>query len=111
MRRGTTPTVEITVANEDGTPCDLTGQELHVTFRSAGPPGSRACITKRESELSAVFDGTATVLSITLTQAETLSFATGAKVRVQVRNKDGLVAQASDIAELTAEEILLEGEI
>lgn len=111
MRRGTTPTVTLTVTNADGSACDLRGQELHVTFKSDSGGMRRVEFTKREDEVDVSFDGTASTIEITLTQAETLRFATGRKVRVQLRCKGAGIAQATDIAEFMAEEILLEGQI
>jgi hypothetical protein len=32
MRRGTTPTVTLTVRSSDGGPCDLTDADIYVTF-------------------------------------------------------------------------------
>lgn len=111
MRRGTTPTVTLTVTNEDGTPIDLTGQEVHVTFQESGRDG--VTFTKRETDegVAVSVDGDASIVEVTLTQAETLRFRTGRKVRVQVRCKDLDVAIATDIGQFDAEEILLDGEI
>lgn len=111
MRRGTTPTVEITVTNDDGTPLDLTNADIHITF--AEKSGRNHQITKRESDdmVSVEFDGAATVISVFLTQEETLSFHEGRKVRVQVRSVEAGIALATDIGEFSADEILLEGVI
>lgn len=106
MRRGTTPTITLTVSNEDGSPCDLTTQEVYVTFDD----GQRQ-FTKRENEVSMAFDGKETTIGITLTQAETLRFKVGKRVRVQVRCKAMGIAQATTIDSFDPEEILLEGEI
>ena len=107
MRRGTTPTVKLTITSPSGEPCDLTDCEIHVTFEGAGKQ-----IVKRESDISVMTEGGATVLGVDLTQEETLSFPEGRKVRVQVRAKDGSGrAIASSIAEFMADEILEEGVI
>lgn len=110
MRRGTTPTITLTVTNSDGSPCDLTGQEIHVTFESGGCRGRK--LIKSGDDLAVSLDGGATVIDVTLTQAETLSFREGGSVRVQVRCIDPSgKAQATDIASFTAGEILEKGEI
>lgn len=108
MRRGTTPTVTLTVTNEDETPLDLTGKELHVTFDDG-----RRQLTKRETDdgVTVEVDGDATIVEIALTQEETLMWREGGTVRVQVRVKGGGSAAATDIASFQAEEILLEGVI
>ena len=107
MRRGTTPTVTLSITNTDGSPCDLSGQELHVTFESGGKQ-----LLKTEEDMTVTVGDTATTLSIPLTQAETLSFRECMKVRVQLRCKaPGGKAQATDIGSFTADEILEEGEI
>ena len=107
MRRGTTPTVTLTVTNEDGTPCDLTGAELFVTFQEQGCAGRE--LTK--TDVDAVVDGDATVITLTLSQEDTLAFREGYKVRVQVRAKKDGKALASTIASFGADEILMDGEI
>ena len=109
MRRGTTPTITLTVTNSDGSACDLTGQDIYVTFKEVG---GKVLLTKETEELDVSTQEKATIIGITLTQAETLAFHAGRKVRVQVRAKDALgVAQATDIEAVTVGEILLEGEI
>ena len=111
MRRGTTPTITLTVTNDDKTPLDLTNDEVYVTFQETGSNGRT--FTKRETDEGVVIttDGDASVVAITLTQAETLQFRSGRNVRVQVRAKDSGVAIATDIGQFSAEEILLDGEI
>ena len=110
MRRGTTPTVVLTVTNEDGSALDLTGADLHVTLQEQGSGGHE--LTKTGEDVSAAVDGKATVLTVSLTQAETLAFHEGRKVRAQLRAKTANgKAVASTIAAFDAEEILLEGEI
>ena len=107
MRRGTTPTVTLSVTNTDGSPCDLSGQEIHVAFES----GSKKLI-KTEDDMTVTVGDTATTLSIPLSQAETLSFREGKTVRVQLRCKSATgKAQATNIGSFTADEILEEGEI
>lgn len=111
MRRGTTPTITLTVTNEDGSDCDLTSHEVYITFKEQRPSG--AFFTKRETDegVSIAHEGTASVISIFLTQRETLGFKEGSTVRVQVRCKALGIATATDIETFAAEEILLEGEI
>lgn len=110
MRRGTTPTVKLTVTNSDGTPCDLTGHELYITFKEMGATHE---ITKRETDegVDVAVDGKSTVISVFLTQAETLTFTAGKKVRVQLRCKALGIAQATTIEQFDAEEILHDGVI
>ena len=111
MRRGTTPTVRLSVSNKDGSDCDLTGYDLHVTFEEDSYDG--VTITKRESDegVTVSHEGKKTIVSVKLTQAETLSFSVGNTVKAQVRAKHANTAIASGIAAFKAEEILLEGEI
>jgi len=111
MRRGTTPTVVLTVTNDDGSDIDLTDEEVYVTFKEKGPDG--AMLTKRETDegVEVTHEAPASQVAITLTQAETLAFKAGRQVRVQVRSTDGRVAIATDIGAFQAEEILLDGEI
>ena len=108
MRRGTTPTVVLTITNEDGTNCDLTSADNYVTFSEVG---SDYEITKSGEDIAATVSGKATVISITLTQTETLGFSENRSVRVQVRSKIGGNVTASEIATFNVGEILLEGEI
>ena len=111
MRRGTTPTVTLTVTNDDGSDCDLTGHELYITFKEQRTNGS--FFTKRETDegVTVAHSGKATVISVFLTQKETLSFKEGSVVRVQIRCKALGIATATDIEKFNADEILLEGEI
>lgn len=111
MRRGTTPTIVLTVTDADGQGLDLTGQDVYVTFRERG--GAGAALTKREHDegVEVGYGGDPSAVAVTLTQADTLRFRAGQKVRVQIRCKYFGVAQATDIAEFDAEEILLDGEI
>ena len=109
MRRGTTPTITLTMTNDDGTPCDLTEHEVHVTFEEKGDYGYQ--LDKTGEELTVSTSDGATVIEVSLTQAETLRFKTNSTIRAQVRAiKDGNAA-ASEIAEFPVAEILLEGEI
>ena len=111
MRRGTTPTVTLRVTNSDGSDCDLTGNELYVTFKEEGSKGSK--FTKRETDegVSVAHEGKATVISVALTQKETLGFSTNSTIAVQLRCKALGIAQATTIETFKAEEILQDGEI
>jgi hypothetical protein len=115
VRRGTTPTVTLTVTNTNETDCDLTNSELYITFQEK--PKSQATkpynLTKRETDdsVSITHEGLSTIIEVTLSQEETLAFSTGSMIRVQLRCKELGVAQATDIKEFKAEEILLDGEI
>ena len=109
MRRGTTPTVTLTITNEDGSACDLTTQDVYVTFEELG---SKLEITKESEDVDMSTSENATIIDVFLTQEETLKFHAGRKVRVQVRAKDAHgAAVATDIKSFNVGEILLEGEI
>lgn len=108
MRRGTTPTLTITLTNADGTACDLTTAENYVTFSEVGTSYE---FTKENEDLAISTSGLATVIGVTLTQEETLGFKANHVVQVQVRSKIGDVAIASEVAKFNVGEILLEGEI
>ena len=109
MRRGTTPTIQLTVSNEDGSLCDITQDDVYVTFVESGENG--VTFTKREDEIDMEVVGNDTVVSITFSQEETLSFQQRHRVRVQLRSKHGNKAIATDITGFKVEEILLDGEI
>lgn len=109
MRRGTTPTITLTITNDDGSPCDLTQHDIHVTFEEKSAYGYQLDKDNDEISVSTVDD--ATVVEVGLSQEETLRFKANTIVRAQVRAKKNGVATASDIVEFPAEEILLEGEI
>ena len=115
MRRGTTPTVTLTVTNPDNTDCDLTGYELYITFKEKTKSSKIVpyTFTKRETDrnVEVIHEGLATVISITLTQKETLGFSADSIVQVQLRCKSLDIAQATTIEDFKAEQILLDGEI
>ena len=108
MRRGTTPTVSLTVSNDDGTPCDLTGASNYVTFEEVGTGYE---LTKSGADLDVSFDDDVTTIDVTLTQAETLAFHPNRIVKVQLRAKLDDAAIASEIASINVRDILMEGEI
>lgn len=100
MRRGTTPTHIFTVPDE--IPVD-TFVEIYITYSQMG----RVVTEKEKDDLT--INGHE--LSVTLTQADTLSFMPG-KAEIQMRAKTALgKACASDIVVTTAEKILKNGEI
>ena len=111
MRRGTTPTVTLTVKGANGGICDLTDADIYVTF--ADRKKSNVVLTKSTNDngVTVSLVDNYSVIRIVLTQADTLSFKVGSRVRVQLRAKKGDKAIASDIGEFTMEEILLDGEI
>lgn len=119
MRRGTTPTITLTVTNADGTDCDLTDSELYITFQekaSSKDSNKRVVLynfTKRETDegIETVHEDLSTIIRITLTQSETLGFSAGRTVQVQLRCKASNVVQATTIEAFKVEEILLDGEI
>ena len=110
MRRGTTPTITLTVTNEDGTACDLTEDSIYVTFHLSGAP-STGDLTKRETDMTVETSDNATVLTIPLTQAETLAWTAGGTLEIQLRCKGSGIAQATNITNIPVERILLDGEI
>jgi len=115
MRRGTTPTVTLTITNPDNTDCDLTGYELYITFqeKTVNKKDTPYSFTKRETDegVEILHEDLATVINITLTQQETLGFSTDSIVQVQLRCKTLNIAQATTIKDFKVEEILLDGEI
>lgn len=97
MYRGTTPT---NVFNVD---IDLTSASaLYVTYEQ----NHEVVVEKTISDATI----TATSVSVTLTQAETLLFVPG-KVFVQIRAKIGSTAVASNIITTTADRIIKDGAI
>lgn len=98
MRRGTTPTLELTLDTS------LIDCEYHVTIENG-----RRQFTKREGDCQLSEDGM--TISVTLTQEETLSLDASQPVRVQVRFKANDTAYATSIARTSVEDILLEGVI
>jgi len=119
MRRGTTPTIVLTITNSDESDCDLTENDLYITFKekaNAREKNSRTPLygfTKRETDdgVEVIHENNSTIIKVTLTQKETLGFSTGRTIQVQLRCKELGVAQATTIEGFKAEEILLDGEI
>lgn len=102
MRRGTTPTLILTIKN-----VDLTGSELEVALKQ-----SRYFVIKKNNDLHIELDEEDTVVSLYLTQEETLSFSTQKMLSIQVRfiDEDG-VAGATNIKQIPVDQILREGVI
>lgn len=101
MYRGTTPTLYLELETE----LDLSDvTEMWVTFKSPTVE-----VTKSLSEV--IFDSTTNVITVTLTQEETLKLYNG-KADVQVRLKTSTdLAYATDIADVEIGRILKEGVI
>ena len=111
MKRGTTPTITLTVTNEDGSACDLTGNTNYLTFHLSGGDAADD-LEKTGTDISAEAVDDATVFEVTLTQAETLDWPEGGTVEIQLRSKDGSGnAVATNITTLEVERILKDGEI
>ena len=101
MRRGTTPTINITVDS------DLTGYVIYLTFRQ----NDGQSITKTNDDLNIDVDDDKTFIDCTLTQAETLMFNPPNYIEVQIRavTPGGQTAVASTIASIPIERILQDG--
>lgn len=101
MRRGTTPTLTITVTglNVD----DL--KTIKVTFDQKGTQ-----ITKETKDVTVDIENNA--ISIPFSQEDTLAFGEG-YVNVQIRGllADGVTAIASKVKQISMDKILLEGVI
>jgi hypothetical protein len=101
MRRGTTPTIVITVTGED-----FDGSTLYVTIEQGALE-----LTKTGSDVTVTPTETGSTVSLYLTQEETLMFGKG-KASIQIRWINGSgVAQASPIRTIDVSPILLEGVI
>ena len=107
MRRGTTPTINVTV------PSDISLMSIHLAFKVG-----RTLIEKKGADLTVTTETDAkgnvsTHVSCKLSQADTLSMAAGQNCEVQIRAIDdgGLTALATTIASLPVERILQDGEL
>ena len=102
IRRGTTPTLLLLVKDQN-----LTGSTVYVTIRQKD-----TIVTKSNSQVLMAYDSTqGTLLTVKLTQQDTLKFKGGVS-EVQVRwIKSNSDAYATDIEELDVERALLEGVI
>lgn len=101
MRRGTTPTLTITV------PTDLTGLEIHLAL-DAG-----ALIEKHTDDLDITYSENETTVKATLTQEDTLAMQAGTNCEIQIRayTADGAEAMATSIAKVPVERILKDGKL
>lgn len=106
MRRGTTPTLRITVG------ADITDMDIYLALRTG-----RKLLVKTNEALGIEVDGEGedakTVITAPLTQADTLGMQEGRACEVQVRavKDDGTVAIATTIGKLDVERILQDGEL
>ena len=99
MRRGTTPTITLTVD------ADVHDWTMYVTFANGGNQ-----VTFEDDRLVKTLDGPQTKVEFVLSQEETLALSVGT-VEVQIRAiKDG-VALATDIQRLPIDRIIKEGVI
>lgn len=99
MRRGTTPTITLTVD------ADVSDWTLYVSMSNGG-----SIVTFEDDRLTKTLDGPQTIIELTLTQEETLAFSTGS-LEVQIRAiKDG-VAVATAIGNLDVDRIIKDGVI
>lgn len=102
MRRGTTPTITITVD------ADLTGMIIHLAFKT----GERLLIkTNKDFDIS--YEENKTVITCKLTQEETLSMQSGKNCEVQIRavQNNGKTAVATTIGTISVARILEDGVI
>lgn len=97
MIRGTTPTLTITLSNE------IDFESYFVTFKQEG----YIVVEKTEKDCSQ--EGP--VITVQLTQDDTLKIRSGVALEVQVRGKIGEKAYATKIKKLYADDILKEGKI
>lgn len=101
MRRGTTPTITITVTGED-----FAGATMYVTLEQGDVE-----LTKTGTDVVVTATQTGSTVEIFLSQEETLMFTKGT-AKIQIRWIDqGGIAQASPIKNITVDAILLEGVI
>lgn len=98
MIRGTTPDYVLTL---DGV--DLSNQTVYVTIGQG-----KTRLTKTGDELSVSVDETGSAIAFSLTQQDTLGLSAGsASVQVRFIDAEG-VAQATEKAPLTIDDVLLE---
>ena len=99
MRRGTTPTITVTV---DG---DVTEYTLYLAFKA----GSETRVKTGEDLDVSVVDGS-TVITCKLTQADTLAMtAKTCEVQVRAVKDSGATALATDIGAIPVKRILQQG--
>ena len=106
MRRGTTPTLRITVG------ADIHSMSIHLALKCG-----RKLIEKRNADMEITLDETGetpkTVIECPLSQRDTLAMAEGQRCEVQIRaiEDGGAVALATTIASVAVERILQDGEL
>ena len=102
MRRGTTPTLILTIKN-----ADLTGSQLEVDMRQG-----KTVLIKKGDDLHVELSDEDTVVGLFLSQEETLSLCATDLLAIQVRfiDLDG-VAGATNIGRVRVEQIIREGVI
>lgn len=99
MRRGTTPTITLTVG------ADIHDWTMYVSMKTGGN-----ILDLEDDRLVKTLNGTDTVVEFVLTQEETLAFDVGS-LEVQIRAiKDG-VAVATDIEKMNVDRIIKGGVI
>lgn len=100
MRRGTTPTITVSIDK------DLTGMGIHLAFNAG------ELVVKQGEDLDVEYADGATTVTATLTQEDTLKFRTGTcQVQLRAFNGDGSQALATDIGTITVSGILEDGEL
>ena len=100
MRRGTTPTLTITVTNL--TVADL--KTIYVTFKQGDVE-----LTKTNDDITV--DEYYNTISVPLTQEDTLKFSGTVSVQIRGLLEDGVTAIASKIKTISIDKILLDGVI
>ena len=99
MRRGTTPTITLTVGAE------IADWTMYVSFSNGS-----AITTFEDDRLTKIANGGQTIIEVTLTQEETLAFSVG-KAEVQIRAIKDDVAIATNIQSIDVARIIKEGVI
>lgn len=103
MRRGTTPTLRITVD------ADLTDMELYLALKTGGKP----LVVKRNGDMEVDVANGKSVIVVRLTQADTLGMKAGDKCEIQLRavTDGGDTAIATTIGSVPVQRILQDGEL
>ena len=104
MRRGTTPTIRITVDS------DISELSIHLALKCG-----RMLLEKKGADLDVSTDSTGqavkTIVECPLSQADTLGMSAGQKCEVQIRaiGANGAVALATNIGSIPVDRILQDG--
>lgn len=103
MRRGTTPTLHVTVD------ADLTDMELYLALKTGGRP----LVVKRNRDMEIAVEDGKTSIELRLSQSDTLAMKAGDKCEVQLRavTDGGETAIATTIASIPVQRILQDGEL